>query len=86
MMVGHLNFSNDVYAAKLNSMAATFAANTDMATATNMAGAQLYRQLVQQATLWGYVETFRYFAVAAIFIIPLILLAGNKSKGKNNPA
>lgn len=86
MMVGHLNFSNDAYMAKLSSLAANFAANTDFATAENMANAQLYRQLVQQASLWGYVETFRYFAVAAIFIIPLIMLAGKKVKGERKTA
>ena len=74
MMVGHLNFSNDVYTQKLNSLAASFASSTDMSTALNMAQGQLYNQLLQQSSLWGYVETFRYFGIAAFVIIPLVIL------------
>ena len=74
MMVGHLNFSNDVYTQKLNSLAASFASSTDMSTALNMAQGQLYNQLLQQSSLWGYVETFRYFGIAAFVIIPLVVL------------
>ena len=74
MMVGHLNFSNDVYTQKLNALASTFASGTDIATATHMAQAQLYNQLLQQASLWGYVETFRYFGAAAFIIIPLVVI------------
>lgn len=74
MMVGHLNFSNDVYTQKLNSLAASFASSTDMSTAVNMAQGQLYNQLLQQSSLWGYVETFRYFGIAAFVIIPLVVL------------
>lgn len=74
MMVGHLNFSNDVYTQKLNTLAASFASSTDMSTALNMAQGQLYNQLLQQSSLWGYVETFRYFGIAAFVIIPLVVL------------
>ena len=74
MMVGHLNFSNDIYTQKLNALASTFASGTDIATATHMAQAQIYNQLLQQASLWGYVETFRYFGAAAFVIIPLVVI------------
>lgn len=74
MMVGHLNFSNDVYTQKLNTLAASFASGTDMSTALNIAQGQLYNQLLQQSSLWGYVETFRYFGIAAFVIIPLVVL------------
>ncbi len=74
MMVGHLNFSNDVYTQKLNTLAASFASSTNMSTALNMAQGQLYNQLLQQSSLWGYVETFRYFGIAAFVIIPLVVL------------
>ena len=39
--------------------------------------------LKQQATFWGYVETFRYFAVAVVFILPFVFfLNENKQKAK----
>lgn len=79
MMVGHLNFSSDAYTAKINSLAASFSANTDLATATHMAGMQIYNQLLQQSSLWGYVETFRYFGLAAFIIIPLVLIIRQKA-------
>lgn len=72
MLVKNLTDTNEVYLNKLNMLAQTFAQNTDIATATHMAQAQIYRILQQQSTLWGYVETFRYFAIAAIFIIPFV--------------
>ena len=31
-----------------------------------------YGDLVKQSTLWGYIETFRLFGIAALVIIPLI--------------
>lgn len=79
MMVGHLNFSSDTYMQKLNALASTFAANTDWATALHMAEAQIYNQLLQQSSLWGYVETFRYFGLAAFVIIPLVLIIRRKT-------
>ena len=44
-----------------------------------MAEAQIYNQLLQQASLWGYVETFRYFGIAAFVIIPLVLIIRRKT-------
>ena len=79
MMVGHLNFSSDAYMQKLNSLAASFVQNTDWATALHMAQTQIYNQLLQQASLWGYVETFRYFGVSAFIIIPLVLAIRRKN-------
>ena len=43
-----------------------------------MAENMVYNQLLQQSSLWGYVETFRYFGVAAFVIIPLVLLIRTK--------
>ena len=79
MMVGHLNFSSDAFTAKLNALAGSFAVNTDIATALHMAENQIYNQLLQQSSLWGYVETFRYFGISAFVIIPLVLLIRKKT-------
>jgi DHA2 family multidrug resistance protein len=80
MMVGHLNFSNNVYVAKMSALVSNFAVSADISTATQMAQRQLYNQLLQQATLWGYIETFRYFAVAAMFIVPFIFFLNEKQR------
>ena len=80
MMSGHLNFSNDVYVEKLSSMTQAFMQTTaDFATAQSMAMANIYQELLQQARLWGYVDTFRWFAFATFLLIPLLALV-KKSK------
>ncbi len=73
MMVGKLNEANPIYVAKLNAIASSFSGLTDSATATFMAKAQLYSQLVQQSHLWAYIDTFRLFAVASFMILPLMI-------------
>lgn len=73
MMVGHLNFSNDVYMEKLNSAVQTLSSSHDMGTAYMMAQGQMYSELIKQSHLWGYIDTFRWFAVATFLLIPLLL-------------
>lgn len=34
----------------------------------------MYRELVQQAHLWGYIDTFRWFAAATFLLIPMLAL------------
>lgn len=72
MLVKNLSDTNEVYVNKLNMLIGSFAQYTDIGTATHMAQAQIYRMLQQQSVLWGYIETFRYFAVAAVFVIPFV--------------
>ena len=74
MMVEHLNFDNPAYMSKLDSLSGTFGSLVDSNTAEYMGQYQIYHELLQQSTLWGYVETFRYFAIATIAVIPLVLL------------
>ena len=83
MMVGHLNYANDIYASKVNSLAGSFAASTDISTAVQMANYQIYHQLLQQSHLWGYVETFRYFGLLAFLIIPMVLIIRQKKAVKH---
>lgn len=49
-----------------------FLSTVDPTTAYHMAQAQIYKLLGQQATLWDYVETFRYYAVAVILILSFV--------------
>lgn len=73
MMVGHLNFSNDIYMEKLNATTQALAGSHDLGTAYMMAQGQMYSELIKQSHLWGYIDTFRWFAVATFLLIPLLL-------------
>jgi len=82
MMVKSLTDTNNIYAERLSSFTASFASQTDLATAAHMAKYQLYGLLRQQATLWGYIDTFRFFAIAVIIVIPFVFfLYEEKKKG-----
>lgn len=72
MMIKSLADTNNVYSERLSAMTSSFLSQVDLPTATYMAQAQIHNMLRQQATLWGYVETFRYFAVAVIVILPFV--------------
>ncbi len=85
-MVQFLNDGNNVYTERLNALTSSFIAhNMEYQNALHMAQGQLYNMLKQQATLWGYVETFRYFALAVVLILPFVyfLDEGKKKKSKN---
>ncbi len=78
MMVGKLSELNPNYIERLQSYIGTFISNTDLASATYSAKGLLYNSLVQQATLWAYIDTFRLFAIACFFITPLLIFIKNK--------
>ena len=82
MMVKFLTDTNQVYSERVQAMASSFMSTVDLSTATHMAQAQIHSILRQQATFWGYVETFRYFAVAAVIIIPFVFFL-NEGKKEN---
>lgn len=64
MMVGHLNELNNVYVERLQAAVSSFSQYTaDITQAFVMAEGSLYQQLVTQAHLWAYIDTFRIFAV-----------------------
>jgi DHA2 family multidrug resistance protein len=84
MMVGSLSETNPVYSERINALSSAFMQFTDPMTALHMAQAQIYGLLRQQAALWGYVETFRYYAVAVILILPFVyFLKDNSTKQKS---
>ncbi|MCI1273823.1 MAG: DHA2 family efflux MFS transporter permease subunit [Clostridiaceae bacterium] len=80
MMTGHLNFTNNAYMAKVAVLTEKFAQSTDIQTASNMANGEIYGELVKQAHLWGYVETFRWFEFATFLLIPLLLFIKKPKK------
>ena len=84
-MVKFLNDNNNVYVERLNALASSFMANNaEYNTAFHMAQGQIYNMLKQQATLWGYVETFRYFALAVALILPFVFFLYEDKKTVKN--
>ena len=76
-MVKNLNDLNPIYQERLSSMAAGLAQYTHPVTANYMAQNMMYKQLIQQSTLLGFVDTFRMFSIAAMIIIPTVFLLKN---------
>lgn len=72
MMIDNLTETNTVFSERISAMSSVFMTQFDPITSIHMAQAQVYGLLRQQAALWGYVETFRYYAVAVILIMPFI--------------
>ena len=82
MLTRHLNFTNDTFVQQVGALTGTFSGLTDFLTADGMAQRQIYNQLVQQSHLWGYIDTFRWFALATFLLIPLLIFI-KKPKAAN---
>lgn len=80
MLVGKMTELNPVFSERLAEMTTAFSSYGSVETAQNMANASLYSQLVQQATLLGYMDTFRIFGVLSFLAIPLLLIVSNPKK------
>ena len=65
---------NSVYQTKVAATTGALMQYADPVTAHHMAQYSLYGQLVQQSTLWGFIEAFRIVGILAILTIPLIFL------------
>jgi len=74
MMVGYLNDLNPVFAERVHNATMHMAQYTDINTAHYMALNQMHFALLEQSTLWAFIDTFRIFALASFIIIPLLLL------------
>lgn len=82
MMVKSLTETNQVFSERVNAISSAFMNSVDPTTAYHMAQTQIYGLLRQQSTLWGYVETFRYYAVAVILILPFIYFLNDTTRIK----
>jgi len=80
MLVGYLNDLNPVFAQRVNNAAANMLQYTDFETAHYMALKQMHFSLMEQSTLWAFIDTFRIFALASFIIIPLLLLMKEQIK------
>ena len=86
MMVGNLSELNTQYLLRIQNTAAALSQYTEATMANYMAQTTLYKQLIQQSTLWAFIDSFRIFGLMCFIIIPLLLfIKSNKSLyDKNN--
>ncbi len=76
-MVGHLTPLNQVFADNVNAMTAAFSQYTHVSVARYMAEYSIYGSMIKQASLWGFMEAFRWCGVVAICIAGLVFLLKN---------
>lgn len=82
MLIHSLSETNNIFAQRIEIYTSQFAQMTDISTASQMAHSVIYNQLLQQSRLWAFIDSFRIFAVAGIFILILIfaMRSGNKNR------
>ena len=73
-LVDNLTLLNDNFIERLNSYQGVFSSLTDPISANYMAQTMLYKQMLQQANMGAFRDTFEVCAVACVVIIPLVLL------------
>lgn len=71
-LVDNLNELNTVYVDKLHSTASALSQIAHPTVANYMAQNTLYNQMVQQAHLLAYMDSFRIFGILALVVIPLL--------------
>ena len=59
-----------------------FRTHSDAMTAHSQALQLIYAQVVQQASLWSFVDNFRLFGVLCLVCVPLILLFKRVQRGQ----
>ena len=77
-LVEYLNPQNTIYMEKLSALTSYLSQFEVFAVAQAKAQGLLYNQLLQQATLCAYMETFRVWGLVAFLCIPLLLLYKRK--------
>ena len=80
MMVEHLNPFNPVFVERMQATKAALSAYMHPSVADYAAQYSIYGQLMEQSTLWGFMEAFRICGIASIVVIPLVFLIKNFSK------
>ncbi|MCD8024058.1 MAG: DHA2 family efflux MFS transporter permease subunit [Candidatus Gastranaerophilales bacterium] len=75
MLVDNLSDMNSLFVDKIATLTDFFSSfSADSAKTFLMAKTSLYNDMIQQAHLWAYIDTFRIFAAACLIIIPFIIL------------
>ena len=81
-LVDNLTMLNDNFIERLNAYSGTFQSMTDPISANYMANTMLYKQMLQQANMGAFRDTFEVCAIACLAIIPLILFIKGIKKAK----
>ena len=71
-LVDHLNDLNPVFSSKVSALTGALSSYAHPSIASYMAENTLYNQMIQQAHLLAYMDTFRIFGILAIIVIPLL--------------
>lgn len=71
-MVGNLNPLNPVFQQRVNSMAGALSQYSHVSLAHTKANYLMYTNLLQQSTLWSFIDTFRICGLICFLIIPFI--------------
>lgn len=79
-MVDNMTNLNQVFADRVAAMTAAFSQLTSIDVANYMAQYSLYGSMLKQATLWGFMEAFRWCGIVAVLVAPLVFLLKNPKK------
>jgi DHA2 family multidrug resistance protein len=80
-LVENMTMLNDNFAQRFHAYQAQFQTTLDSISAGNMANTILYKQMLQQANMGAFKDTFEFCAISCIVIIPLVfLIKGIKEK------
>jgi DHA2 family multidrug resistance protein len=82
LMVSHMTPYDPAYREQLAAAEAAMRTHSDVVTAHTQALHLMYGKLVQQASLWSFVEDFRLFGVFCLVCLPLVLLFKKVQRGQ----
>lgn len=79
MLVGNLTDLNENFLFRLKSYAGSLMQYNAADVANHLAQYKMYQQLIQQSTLFAFMDAFRIFGVLCFVVIPLLLLCKTTS-------
>ena len=83
-LVDNLNMLNDNFLERVQYYQGAFSSMTDSISANYMAQSMMYKQMLQQANMGAFRDTFEICAIACIVIIPLVLFVKGIKKAPKN--
>lgn len=81
-LVDNLNELNNIYIERIQSAAGALMQYAHPTVASYMAQSTLYKQLIQQAHLAAYMDSFRIFGILALVVIPLLFFIDGNTPAK----
>ncbi len=83
-LVDNLTMLNDNFLERVQYYQGAFSSMTDSISANYMAQTMMYKQMLQQANMGAFRDTFEICAIACIVIIPLVLFVKGIKKAPKN--